>query len=49
MFYKVSVIGAGKSRFTDQPWYRSGFETLLVGGLAASVAYAIGYLLAGWQ
>jgi len=40
------LIGAGKSRFTDQPWYRSGLETLLVGGLAAGVAYAIGASLA---
>jgi VIT1/CCC1 family predicted Fe2+/Mn2+ transporter len=43
------LIGAGKSRFTDQPWYRSGLETLVVGGLAASVAYAIGAALAGWS
>jgi VIT1/CCC1 family predicted Fe2+/Mn2+ transporter len=43
------LIGAGKSRFTDQPWYRSGLETLVVGGLAASVAYAIGASLARWS
>ncbi len=26
-------------------WYRGGIETLLIGGAAAAVAYAIGYLL----
>ena len=39
------IVGAIKSRVVDQPWLRSGAETLLVGGVAAAVAYAAGALL----
>ena len=37
-------IGAMKSRFGAGHWFRSGFETLLLGGGAAVVAYAVGVL-----
>ncbi len=37
-----AAIGAAKSRWSPRPWWRSALETLVVGGGAAAVAYAIG-------
>lgn len=38
-------IGSVKARWSTSPWWRSGSVTLLVGGLAASLAYLAGSLL----
>ena len=39
------VVGAFKSRFVDEPWYRAGTVTMLLGGGAAALAYFAGFLL----
>ncbi|AVO38990.1 VIT1/CCC1 transporter family protein [Pukyongiella litopenaei] len=38
------AIGALKSRWSLAPWWRSGAETLLIGGAAAALAYVVGTL-----
>jgi vacuolar iron transporter family protein len=42
------VIGAVKSKWSIHSWWHSGFETLAVGGGAATVAYVIGAWLRGF-
>ncbi|MBP0483992.1 VIT1/CCC1 transporter family protein [Sagittula salina] len=37
-------IGTLKSRWSLTPWWRSGLETLSIGGLAAALAYGVGSL-----
>lgn len=39
------LIGSFKARWSTSGWIRSGLETLLVGGLAATLAYLAGVLL----
>jgi len=38
------AIGAFKSRWSLSPWWRSGLETLAIGGLAAGIAFVVGTL-----
>jgi vacuolar iron transporter family protein len=38
-------IGALKSRWSLAPWWRSGLETLAIGGTAAAIAYGVGAAL----
>ncbi|AXI49213.1 hypothetical protein C1J03_24135 (plasmid) [Sulfitobacter sp. SK012] len=38
------IIGAAKSRWSLAKWWRSGTETLLIGGIAALLAYFVGGL-----
>jgi VIT1/CCC1 family predicted Fe2+/Mn2+ transporter len=40
-------LGAAKVFVTARNWFRSGVEMLAVGGLAAGVAYLVGFLLRG--
>jgi VIT1/CCC1 family predicted Fe2+/Mn2+ transporter len=41
------ILGAVKTRITQRNWFASGFEMLLVGGIAAAAAYLVGYMLHG--
>lgn len=41
------VLGAAKVLVTERNWLRSGLEMLIVGGLAAAVAYFVGFVLQG--
>ncbi len=40
-------IGTLKSVWSLQSWWRSGLETLLIGGAAAAIAYVVGTMFAG--
>jgi len=46
-FITFFFIGSAKVYVTGKNWLKSGLETLLVGGAAAIIAYAIGYFLRG--
>lgn len=39
------TVGAFKSRFTGESWFKAGFETLLVGAVAAALAFGAGAFL----
>ncbi|NCN86324.1 hypothetical protein GW932_00680 [archaeon] len=40
------LLGSVKTKITGKKWYKSGFETLLIGGIAATAAYFVGDILA---
>jgi VIT1/CCC1 family predicted Fe2+/Mn2+ transporter len=42
------VVGSLRSIVINRRWYRAGLEMLLIGTLAASIAYGIGFLLKGF-
>lgn len=39
------AVGSMKGKYVEQKWYRSGAETLLMGGCAAALAYWVGLIL----
>jgi VIT1/CCC1 family predicted Fe2+/Mn2+ transporter len=39
------LIGAIRGTVVKRSWIRTGFNTLTIGGIAASVAYLVGYLV----
>ena len=41
------IVGAVKSKVTDEQWWKAGFKTVILGSVAAMLAYAVGYLLKG--
>lgn len=41
------IVGTVKTRFTDEIWWKAGCKTVLLGGVAATLAYLVGYLLRG--
>lgn len=41
------AVGMAKSRVVEQRWHIGGIETLLIGGLAAALAYLVGLALKG--
>lgn len=38
-------VGTVKSRFSNRHWFFTGLETASIGGIAATIAYLVGYLL----
>lgn len=42
------VVGAMRGFLTKKHWLQGGFEMLSIGGVAAIIAYIIGYILAKW-
>lgn len=42
------TIGSVQSRWSIYPWWQTGLATLGIGGIAAGLAYGVGYLLRGF-
>ncbi|MCH7568081.1 MAG: VIT1/CCC1 transporter family protein [Nanoarchaeota archaeon] len=41
------IVGGVKGRIVQKNYFKSAFETLLIGGIAATLAFLVGYLLRG--
>jgi VIT1/CCC1 family predicted Fe2+/Mn2+ transporter len=41
------LVGSIKANIVDKKWFLSGLETLIIGGVAAVIAYLIGFWLKG--
>ena len=44
-FASLYIIGALRYKLSDEKWWVAGFEMMLVGGIAAVIAYSIGAFL----
>lgn len=42
------AVGAGRTRFTGRHWFTAGAEMLFVGGVAASIAYGVGFFVSAF-
>jgi len=42
-----ALVGAGKAYVADKTLFRAVAETVVIGGLAATIAFTVGYLLRG--
>lgn len=45
--FALFMVGSVKGKIVEKRWYLSGIETVLIGGVAAVIAYAVGYALRG--
>ena len=46
-FTAFFLIGSAKTYVTKKNWLKSGLETLIIGGVAAIIAYLVGFFLRG--
>lgn len=44
-FIAFFMVGAFKTKFVGKKWYINGLETLIIGGVAATIAFYIGHFL----
>lgn len=42
------TLGAAVAKFSARKWYKSGFEMLLLGGVAATIGYVVGQFVDGF-